>query len=42
LETPKAPKEDDKTISYTGSSLDEITFIEMCRDAGLAHFMEKD
>ena len=31
-----------KNIKYTGTSLDEITFIDMCRDVGLAYFVERD
>ena len=33
---------DPKKIKYTGSSLDEITFIEMCRDVGIAYFIERN
>ena len=29
-------------IEYTGTSLDEITFIEMCRDVGVAYFIQRD
>lgn len=28
-------------IKYTGVSLDEITFIDMCRDVGIAYFIER-
>jgi len=37
-----AGKLEPKDIKYTGTSLDEITFIEMCRDVGLAYFVERD
>ena len=42
LDSGYAFKKDPKDILYTGSSLDEITFIEMCRDVGFAYFVERD
>ena len=29
-------------VSFTGSSQDEISFIDMCRDVGLCKFLERD
>jgi phospholipid-translocating ATPase len=29
-------------ISFTGSSQDEITFLDMCRDVGLCRFVERN
>jgi magnesium-transporting ATPase (P-type) len=29
-------------VSYTGSSQDEITFLNMCRDVGFVHFVERE
>jgi phospholipid-translocating ATPase len=34
--------EGQKKVGFTGSSQDEVTFLEMCRDVGFVQFLERD